>query len=274
MPDAPPRRQRRSSHRANDLGGAEWTRCSISVWNDVRKTAEETALRHPAMFPTALVARVIGCFTRAEQRHVLDPFCGSGSTLLAAHACEGRGIGFEVSAEYVRLARERLERAGARGYTLHHESAARIPERLAPQSVDLCVTSPPYWDILARKRSADGRDVRDYPPADGDLSRLGDYSEFVEAVGRIFDGVCTVLRPGAYCVVNVMDLRRGARFYPFHSDLAARLTDAGRGGCLELDDIIVWDRRGDYNRLRPLGFPAVFRVNKVHEFLLIFRRPR
>ena len=40
-----------------------------------------------------------------------------------------------------------------------------------------------------------------------------------------------------------------------------------------LDDIIIWDRRGDYNNLKPLGFPYVFRVNKIHEYIMIFQKP-
>ena len=40
-----------------------------------------------------------------------------------------------------------------------------------------------------------------------------------------------------------------------------------------LDDIIIWDRRQEYNHLRPLGYPSVFRINKVHEYILIFKKP-
>jgi len=40
------------------------------------------------------------------------------------------------------------------------------------------------------------------------------------------------------------------------------------------DDIIIWDRRHEYNNMRPLGYPAVFRVNKAHEFILIFQKPK
>jgi len=40
----------------------------------------------------------------------------------------------------------------------------------------------------------------------------------------------------------------------------------------ELDDIIIWDRQKEYNNMRPLGYPYVFRVNKVHEFVLIFKK--
>ena len=66
-----------------------------------------------------------------------------------------------------------------------------------------------------------------------------------------------------------MDMRKRSVFYPFHMDLTLRLKQSG----FVLDDIIIWDRRRDYNSLRPLGYPYVFRVNKVHEFLLILQKP-
>ena len=264
-PDAPP-----PGRRANNLDGAEWTRCSISVWSDIRKTAEEAALKHPAMFPTELVRRVIRCFTRECSRHVLDPFCGSGSTLVAAHAEGGRGTGFEVSPDYVELAHRRMASLPGADYALHAESAERVPERLAADSVDLCVTSPPYWDILAQRRTADQKVVRDYAGADEDLSRVEDYGEFVERLARAFEGVHRVLKPGGYCVVNVMDLRKKATFYPLHSDLAARLS--APHGPFIYDDLIIWDRRADYNNFRPLGYPYVFRINKAHEFLVVLRK--
>jgi hypothetical protein len=66
-----------------------------------------------------------------------------------------------------------------------------------------------------------------------------------------------------------MDLRKKNRFYPFHSDLASRLQAVG----YEFDDLIIWNRQSEYNNLRPLGYPAVFRINKVHEFVVLMRKP-
>lgn len=270
-PRTPARGGAGERRRANDLDGAEWTRFSISVWSDLKKTPEELALGHPALFPSVLVERVIRCFTRETDRTILDPFCGSGSTLVAACRLGRHGIGFEVAPDYVALARKRLLALGYEtGWELHPESAERIPERLEPESVDLCVTSPPYWDILSQRRTADGRAVRDYAASRGDLSRIPDYDEFLARLAGIFRGVYSVLRPGAHLVVNVMDLRKKDRFYPFHSDLAARLAQDGAGWVFE--DLIVWDRRADYNHFRPLGYPYVFRINKAHEYLLIFRK--
>ncbi len=46
-----------------------------------------------------------------EGETVLDPFAGSGSTLVAALRCGRKGIGIEQNAEYVDIARRRLAEA-------------------------------------------------------------------------------------------------------------------------------------------------------------------
>ena len=69
-----------SKKRANDLNGKEWARYSISVWNDISKTAEEKRMGHPAMFPEMLIRRLINCFTTSKELCILDPFMGSGTT--------------------------------------------------------------------------------------------------------------------------------------------------------------------------------------------------
>jgi DNA modification methylase len=252
--------------RANRLDGAAWTRNSISVWNDIRKNSRELATRHPAMFPSMLVERLIDCFTTEEDRLVLDPFMGSGATLVAAQNRGKVGIGFEISAKFVADAKTVLQQAEPR---IIQDDARNLLRHLEPGSVDLCVTSPPYWDILNQKRTADYKPIRDYGDASNDLGKIPSYEKFIGELGVVFSGVLQVLKPGKYCVINVMDLRKKARFYPLHSDLAHHLADLG----WIYDDVIIWDRRQEYNNLRPLGYPAVFRINKVHEYLLIFRKP-
>lgn len=257
-----------------ELDGRTWTRYSISVWSDIEKDKEERALKHPALFPQSLVRRLIEAFTNRGDL-VLDPFAGSGSTLLAACNTGRRSVGLELSEEFVATARDRLARTrpsldgrDAHDPVLICEDVRNIGRHLPANSVHLCVTSPPYWDILNRKRTADGKDIRNYGGFARDLSLIDSYDEFVGALGAIFQTIRDLLTAGGYLVVNVMDLRKGSRFYPLHMDLSAELT--GRGYLL--DDIIIWDRKKEYNRLRPLGYPYVFRVNKVHEFLLIFQK--
>jgi len=280
--------------RANELNGSDWTKFSISVWNDItlsekeitkgkeffsvwndiRKTSEESMLHHPAMFPVMLPDRLIKCFTTSNDMNILDPFMGSGSTLLAAFNLGRRGIGFEINEEYIKLAESRMTQDGLFVKNIppkiYSEDARLIPEKLGSESVHLCITSPPYWDILSQKRTADKKNIRDYGDNAGDLSRVTNYEDFLEGLIRIFEGVYKVLIPEKYCIVNVMDLRKGNRFFPLHSDLAIKMQKAG----FIFDDIIIWDRRQDYNNLRSLGFPYVFRLNKIHEYLLIFQKPK
>lgn len=63
---------------------------------------------HPTQKPLQLLQALIELTTQ-EGQIVLDPFCGSGSTLLAAKSTNRRYIGFETNAEYVRVAEERLK---------------------------------------------------------------------------------------------------------------------------------------------------------------------
>ena len=133
-------------------------------------------------------------------------------------------------------------------------------------SFDLCLTSPPYWDILNMKRSVDGKRNVNYSQKSNDMGNISEYSTFINELGRLFFKVNRVLKPGAYCLVNVMDIRKKSVFYPLHSDLATELQKQG----YVFDDIIIWDRQQDYNNMRPLGYPYKYRINKVHEYILIF----
>lgn len=272
---------RRTTKRANSLDGATWIRHSISIWDDIRKTSEEIALKHPAIFPAQLPMRLLQCFTTNKDRMILDPFVGIGSTVLAAEALGKIGIGLDVSEEYIQKAGRRSALTkdmfdgtngdeiglGERRYYL--ADANDLLDYVEPNSVDMVITSPPYWDILLRNRTADYKKVRHYGDSDKDIGKIADYDTFLTTLTGIFENVYKALRPGKYCCVVVMDLRKKSNFYPYHADLANRMEEID----FILDDIIIWNRAHEYNNLRPLGYPSVFRVNRIHEYILIFKKP-
>ena len=68
----------------------------------------DKGVMHPAAYPVSLCAELVQTFSE-EKDTCLDPFAGSGSTLLAARAYERNYIGIEMSQEYVDLANNRLE---------------------------------------------------------------------------------------------------------------------------------------------------------------------
>lgn len=220
------------------------------------------------MFPAALAGRLIECFTQRGMV-VLDPFVGIGSTLLAAKQTGRRGIGIELNPAYAEIARQRLKTKGLFDAEeeveceVHTGDARRLLDFVPAGSVDLVVTSPPYRNILLEKRTADYNPVRHYGDEDNDLGKIADYNQFLEELQKIFALVYETLRQGGYCCVVVMDIRKKDRFYPYHAELAWKMQDIG----FVWDDLIIWDRRQEYNNLRPLGYPHVFRINKVHEYV-------
>ncbi len=79
-----------------------------TAWTDIK--GHSTKKGHPAPYPVELAERLIRLFSFAGDT-VLDPFVGTGTTSLAAMNAGRNSIGVEIDGEFVRLARERLQRA-------------------------------------------------------------------------------------------------------------------------------------------------------------------
>ena len=65
--------------------------------------------KHPAPFPQKLAYRLVRMFSFWGDT-VLDPFCGTGTTMLAAMQCGRNSIGVEIDREYCRMAATRLKK--------------------------------------------------------------------------------------------------------------------------------------------------------------------
>ena len=68
----------------------------------------ETGFHHPAMFPVSLCEKLIRTFSR-DGELVLDPFAGSGTTLVAAQRTRRKFIGFDNKPAYIEIAAKRLD---------------------------------------------------------------------------------------------------------------------------------------------------------------------
>jgi site-specific DNA-methyltransferase (adenine-specific) len=89
-------------------------KCRGTVWNYLMAGDKDPVKRqHPAPFPDAIPTDVINCFC-PEGGMVLDPFMGCGSTAVAAVRTGRRFVGFDLSAEYCELVRQRLAREDPR----------------------------------------------------------------------------------------------------------------------------------------------------------------
>jgi DNA modification methylase/transcriptional regulator with XRE-family HTH domain len=267
----------------NALTASEWIADTVSVWTQRGLGAghadAQIERQHPAPFSFTDVARLVKFFSKPGDL-VLDPFVGVGSTLKAC-AIEGRrGLGIELNPKYAQLARERLQTelgllaAAAPEQTILEGDARSLALSLPPASVDLIVTSPPYWNILHKEdhkanqeRKANALDTR-YSNDKRDLGNIKDYSEFLEVLTDILGACCRALKPKKYLAIVVSDFRDKSRFIMFHADLASALAKHGVG----LRGIKVLYQR--HKKVFPYGYPYAYVPNIHHQYILILQNER
>jgi site-specific DNA-methyltransferase (adenine-specific) len=88
-----------------DLTSEEFTALTKSIWTFPTGSARKVG--HPAPFPVELPARLIRLYSW-KGALVLDPFCGSGSTCVAASQLERNWIGVDIDPHYVEIALKRV----------------------------------------------------------------------------------------------------------------------------------------------------------------------
>jgi len=98
-----------SGSKKSDISREEFMEWTNGLWtfNGERKTK----IGHPAPFPIELPLRCMKLFSFVGDT-VLDPFMGSGSTLVATSLCNRKGIGIEVDHHYCEIAAARIENEG------------------------------------------------------------------------------------------------------------------------------------------------------------------
>ncbi len=267
----------------NCLTPKEWIKAQIGVWQfsyEGRDVRDKSV--HPATFPISLAKRVIELFTHKGQL-VLDPFVGSGTTLVAARDLLRNAIGFDLNPAYVQLSRERLAQEvlfnGAMQLVVE-DDARNIPAYVEEESVGLVFTSPPYANLLNRERRNKSRrgaarknhqylKVEQYSQDERDLGTMP-LEPYTAAMGDIFASVLPLLRPGAHCIINVPDMWWQDKRITIHIALVEELRKRG----YELRNIVIWDRTNIVNRVGIFGWPNNYiTMGVTFEYLLDFWRP-
>src|SRR5438445_6378780 len=94
-------------NKLNELSGRDWIKFTKSWFVHRPEPRGDRKIRHPASFPESLVKDFVSFFTRKGEL-VVDPFVGTGSTLVAALETGRSGIGFEIVEKYAEISRERV----------------------------------------------------------------------------------------------------------------------------------------------------------------------
>ncbi|MBM3703320.1 MAG: site-specific DNA-methyltransferase [Actinobacteria bacterium] len=265
----------------NCLSGKEWLKCQIGVWQFFYESRDiRDKDLHPATFPISLAKKVISLFTH-EGELVVDPFVGSGTTLLAAQDLNRNAVGFDLQEKYIDLCAKRLISNNLFNHAQQvaiQDDGLDIPYYLEPNLISLIWTSPPYANLLNRKRKNKSRrdrnneqlnKVEQYSQDPRDLGIMA-LEEYTQAIGNIFEGLLPLLKPKGHCVINVPDMWWENERITIHVSLINELRKRG----YELRNTIIWDRTNIVNKIGIFGYPSNYiTMGTTFEYLLDFWRP-
>ncbi len=265
----------------NCLTPKEWLKSQIGVWQffyEKRDIRDKEI--HPATFPISLSKKVIELFTHKGEL-VLDPFVGSGTTLVASQDLDRNAVGFDLHKKYIDLCKKRLSTTRLFSKSKQVallDDARNINSYLPNESVSLIWTSPPYSNLLNRPRKNKSRRNRN----NGQLDKIEQYSqdpndlgtleieEYTKAMGDIFEKLLPLLKPKAHCVINVPDMWWENKRITIHISLVEELRKRG----YELRNIIIWDRTNIVNGIGIFGWPSNYiTMGVTFEYLLDFWKP-
>lgn len=247
--------------RLNCLDRKETSELGSTVLNVPRRQVWKDP--HPARFVPELPGKYIRLFSHRGET-VLDPFCGSGTTNLEALRLGRNSIGIDINPYSVRLTVRRLRQEWADDgsdtthVVLEGDCRALLKE-MPEDSVDLIVTSPPYFDVVDYHQ--------DHPDQ---LGNIHDYDKFLEGMREAFRGMLRVLRKGGHAVVNTQDLFKKGAKCPIHSDY---LQMAKQVGYVILNVNIYILNYSTGGRL-VYGYPVSYYPKNDHEYILILGKEK
>ncbi len=265
----------------NCMTPKEWLKSQLGVWEFFYESRDiRNKNLHPATFPISLARRIIGLFSH-EGEIVLDPFVGSGTTLVAARDMNRNAVGFDLNEEYIKLCNSRLNNQNifdkSRQLAIQND-ARNIKEYLDEEKVSLIWTSPPYSNLLNRKRKNKSRrdrkneqylKVEQYSQDERDLGTY-EIEKWTVAMGDIYEDLLPLLKKKGHCVINIPDMWWNNQRITLHVSLIEELRKRG----YELRNTIIWDRRNIVNKIGIFGWPSNYiTMGTTFEYLLDFWKP-
>lgn len=259
----------------NELTPQEWIKFSKSWFILDPVVNRRQIAAHPAAFPVELPTEFIGFFTRQGQC-VLDPFAGTGTTLLAAQQLGRSARGIELEPEFIRFAAEHQQ------ITIEAGDATTLLDDQnlhSDEAYDYLFTSPPYMNALRTSRGGNKdtrhkkRKTRHQPTIYGDnpldIGNIADTKEYIARLVQTFTHAHRTLKPGAYCTIVVQNLNFNGNLYPIAWQIAIAMLDTK-----------LWELKGEKiwcqarRRLGIYGYPTTYATNNFHHYCITFRKPK
>ncbi|MFA5882966.1 MAG: site-specific DNA-methyltransferase [Acidimicrobiia bacterium] len=216
---------------APTLKTEDFMELTLDLWSIPPESARRVG--HPAPFPVELPEQLIRLYT-FENDLVLDPFMGSGSTLVAAAKLARRYAGYDLEAEYVEIARERVAEV----------LAVETPDP-KPKRTRTSIATP---DVVA-----EGEDFQRRATREGKVAQKLAEEVLLDAGFRILETNKRMRGTGVTVSFEAADTEGETWYF----DVSGAFT-SHRGGLLRTDT--VWKSLGRASALKPsIGdSPVVF----------------
>lgn len=269
----------------NCLTAKEWMKNQVAIWEFFYEKRDVRDKKiHPAVFPIGLPKKCIELFTHKGEL-ILDPFVGIGTTLIAAQDTDRNAVGFDLSKKYIdyindtRNSQLNINISDAKQLAIQ-DDANNIEKYLPKNSIALSVTSPPYANMLNRKRknkSIRGNlrknehfdSIQQYSNNPNDLGTM-EPIKFSKELAKIYKKLLPLHREKAHCVINITDLWWENKRIPIHLYIIEEMQKVG----YELRNTIIWDRRNLVNGAGIFGWPNNYiTLGTTFEYILDFWRP-
>jgi DNA modification methylase len=200
---------------------------------------------------------------------VLDPFVGSGTTLIECRKLGRNGIGVDINEEVVERAKKQVEKEKntcnviteiicADSRTLNFEG---VLEKFGVKKVQLVILHPPYWDIIKFSNKKE------------DLSNAQSVEDFLNAFDEVLRKTVEVLEKKRFLAIVIGDKYSKGEWVPLGFYTMEKALKLG----LKLKSIVVKnfeETRGKRNQKELWRYRALvggFYVFK-HEYILIFQK--
>lgn len=263
-------------NKLNNLNGKDWIKSTKSYWISEKCVDDKIALKHPAPFMVKDIIKLVSFFTKKKQI-VLDPFNGTGTTLLACCRTGRKGIGIDLNKNYNDLAKKRLKNQP--NYKdqkiIFGNSLNKIKD--IEGEINYCVTSPPYHNILRNKGNGI-REVKDnyrkgartgveyYSENKNDLGNQKSYQNFLDLFEKIMSEVFLKLKNRSYTSIIISDFTVNKKEKNVQGDVVNLMQNIG------FDFVGTTVLLQETKPLYPFGYPYSYVINHHHQNIINFRK--
>ncbi len=197
----------------NDLNLKNWKDLT-DIWTDSlwiipkRDNSGAHNAHYHGNFVPQIVHQLLARYTKAGD-YVLDPFSGSGTTLIEAQRMNRNSIGIELQENVVFEAINRIHsetKDGIIADTFIDNSknfdTNRILELYNIKNVQFIIFHPPYWDIIK------------FSDNEEDLSNSKTLEEFLDNFRQVVKNTVRILEKKRYCAVVIGDKYANSQIIP------------------------------------------------------------